>query len=123
MEGTVTDWGTAVMTSLTAALSLFLAAIPRIIGFLVIIIIGWIISGLLATAVAALLRAVKFNVLAQNSGIQGFVHNMGIRKDPAGLLADIVKWFERWTVAPAFDDQPVRIHAHSGTYLLTTPSA
>jgi hypothetical protein len=102
--GTINDWGAAVMTSLTAALSLFLAAIPRIVGFLVILIIGWIISGLLASGVAALLRAVRFNVLAQNSGIQGFVHNMGIRKDASGLLADIVKWFVRLIVlVVAFD--------------------
>jgi hypothetical protein len=91
--GVVTDWGTAVMTSLAAALSLFLAAIPRIIGFLVIIIIGWLISGALASAVGALLRAVKFNVLAQRSGFQGFIQNMGQRMDTAGLLAEIVKWF------------------------------
>ena len=44
MNGTITDWGAAVMTSLTAALSLFLAAIPRIIGFIVILIIGWLIG-------------------------------------------------------------------------------
>ena len=105
MDGTVvTDWGAAVMTSLTAALSLFLAAIPRVIGFLVIIIVGWIISGLLASGVAALLSDVRFNVLAQNSGIQGFVNNMGIKKDPSGLLADIVKWFVRLIVlVVAFD--------------------
>lgn len=104
MEGTITDWGTAVMTSLTAALSLFLAAIPRIIGFLLIIIIGWFISGLLAAGVAALLRAVRFNDLAQSSGFSGFVRNMGVRKDPAGLLADIAKWFVRLIVlVVAFD--------------------
>lgn len=104
MEGTITDWGTAVMTSLTAALSLFLAAIPRIIGFLVIIIIGWLISGALAAGVAALLRAVRFNELAQNSGFAGFVRNMGVRKDSAGLLADITKWFVRLIVlVVAFD--------------------
>ncbi len=104
MEGVVTDWGTAVMTSLTAALSLFLAAIPRIIGFLVIIIVGWLISGALAAGVAALLRAVRFNELAQSSGFAGFVRNMGVRKDSAGLLADIAKWFVRLIVlVVAFD--------------------
>ncbi len=92
------------MTSLAAALSLFLAAIPRILGFLVILIIGWIIAGLLATAVAALLRAVRFNDLAQRSGLSGFVTSMGIRRDPAGVLADIVKWFVRLIVlVVAFD--------------------
>src|SRR5215213_523479 len=97
-------WGAALTTSLATALSLFLGAIPRIIGFLVILIIGWLIAGALAAAVAALLRAIKFNVLAQRSGIQGFIHNMGLRTDPSGLLADIVKWFIRLIVlVVAFD--------------------
>jgi hypothetical protein len=105
MDGTVvTDWGTAVMTSLTAALSLFLAAIPRVIGFIVIIIIGWLIAGALAAAVAALLRAVRFNDLAQRSGLSGFVQNMGLRTDTAGVMANIVKWFVRLIVlVVAFD--------------------
>ena len=105
MDGAViTDWGAAVMTSLTAALSMFLAAIPRVIGFIVILVIGWLIAGLLAAAVAALLRAVRFNDLAQRSGLAGFVHSMGVRKDTAGVLADIVKWFIRLIVlVVAFD--------------------
>jgi len=104
MTGTVTNWGAAIMTSLTAALSLFLAAIPRIIGFVVILIVGWLIAGALAAAVAALLRAVRFNDLAQRSGLSNFVHNMGIHKDTAGVLADIVKWFVRLIVlVVAFD--------------------
>jgi hypothetical protein len=102
--GVITDWGAAIMTSLTAALSMFLAAIPRVIGFVVILIIGWLIAGVLAAATAALLRAVRFNDLAQRSGLAGFVHNMGIRKDTSGVLADIVKWFVRLiTLVVAFD--------------------
>jgi hypothetical protein len=100
----VNAWGAALTTSLATALSLFLGAIPRIIGFLVIIVIGWLISGALSAGVAAILRAVKFNDLAQSSGFSGFVRNMGVRKDPSGLLADIVKWFVRLIVlVVAFD--------------------
>lgn len=100
----INTWGAALATSLGTALSLFLGAIPRIIGFLVILIIGWLIAGLLAAGVAALLRAVRFNELAQSSGFAGFVRNMGVRKDSAGLLADIVKWFVRLIVlVVAFD--------------------
>lgn len=100
----INAWGAALTTSLATALSLFLGAIPRVIGFLVILVIGWLISGALAAGVAALLRAVKFNVLAQNSGLQGFIHNMGLRTDPSGLLANIVKWFVRLIVlVVAFD--------------------
>jgi len=100
----INQWGAALVASLTTALSLFLGAIPRIIGFLVILVIGWFISGVLASAVAALLRAVKFNVLAQRSGFHGFVQNMGLRTDASGLLANIAKWFVRLIVlVVAFD--------------------
>src|SRR5919109_1120286 len=100
----INAWGAALVASLTTALSLFLGAIPRIIGFLVILIIGWFIAGLLASAVAALLRAVRFNDLAERSGFSGFVRNMGVRKDASGMLADIVKWFVRLIVlVVAFD--------------------
>jgi hypothetical protein len=100
----INAWGAALTTSLATALSLFLGAIPRIIGFLVILVIGWLISGALAAGVAALLRAVRFNVLAQNAGIQGFINNMGLRTDASGLLANIVKWFVRLIVlVVAFD--------------------
>ena len=44
----INAWGAALTTSLATALSLFLGAIPRIIGFLVIVVIGWLISGALA---------------------------------------------------------------------------
>ena len=41
MDGSViTDWGAAVMTSLTAALSLFLAAIPRDLAFLLSLLLA-----------------------------------------------------------------------------------
>jgi hypothetical protein len=100
----INAWGEALTASLATALSLFLGAIPRIIGFLVIVVLGWLISGLLAAGVAALLRAIRFNVLAQNSGFQGFIYNMGLRTDPSGLIANIVKWFVRLIVlVVAFD--------------------
>jgi hypothetical protein len=100
----INAWGAALTTSLATALSLFLGAIPRIIGFLVIVIIGWLIASALAAAVAAVLRAVRFNTLAQNAGIQGFINNMGLRTDASGFLANIVKWFVRLIVlVVAFD--------------------
>lgn len=100
----INAWGAALTTSLATALGLFLGAIPRIIGFLVILIVGWLIAGALAAGVAALLRAVKFNDLAKRSGLQGFVNNMGLRTDASGFLANVVKWFVRLIVlVVAFD--------------------
>jgi hypothetical protein len=100
----VTDWGQAIIASVASALALLLGAIPKIIGFAVILIIGWIIASLLAGAVAAILRAVKFNDLATRAGISEFVQKMGVRTDASGFLAMIVKWFVRLMVlVVAFD--------------------
>jgi len=99
-----TDWGEAIRASLAGALALLLAGIPRIIGFLLILLIGWFISGLLARAVAGLLRVIRFNDLAQRAGIADFVRQAGIQRDAAGVMADIVMWFVRIiTLIVAFD--------------------
>ena len=100
----VNDWGEALLTSFSAALAMFLSAIPRLIAFAVILIIGWIVASLIAKGVAALLRAVRFNDLAYRSGFAGFVQSMGVHTDSAGLIADIAKWFVRLiALVVAFD--------------------
>jgi hypothetical protein len=90
--------------SLAGAFETLLAAIPRILGFLLVLIVGWIISSLLAKGVAALLHAVKFDDLARRSGFADFVQKMGVRSDSSGVIAAIAKWFVRLiTLVVAFD--------------------
>jgi len=109
MQGTavavpVRDTGDAFKASLAGALNTFLSAIPRIIGFAVVLVVGWIVSSLLAKGVKALLHAVRFNDLAQRSGFASFVQKSGVRTDSSGVIADIVKWFVRLiTLVVAFD--------------------
>lgn len=101
---TIQDTGAALEASLGNALNIFVTAIPRIIGFLVVLLIGWFIASLIARAVAALLRAVKFNDLARRSGFAQFVDNMGVKSDSAGVIAGVTKWFVRLIVlVVAFD--------------------
>jgi small-conductance mechanosensitive channel len=100
----VTDWGQALLTSAAAALALFLSAIPKVIGFVVILAIGWFIASAIATVVATLLRSVRFNELAHRAGLSEFVDRMGLHMDPASLMANIAKWFVRLVaLVVAFD--------------------
>lgn len=94
----IRDWGEAMMTSATGALVLLLGAIPRIIGFVIILLVGWFIAGLIAKAVAVLLRKVNFNEMATRSGFTGFIENMGFRCDTAGFIGETAKWFV-WLLA------------------------
>ena len=100
----VRDWGESFRISMTNALSMFLSAIPRIIGFAIIVGVGWFIAGLIGKGVAALLRTVKFNELANRSGLTHFVQEMGVRNDASGVIASVTKWFVRLIVlVVAFD--------------------
>jgi hypothetical protein len=104
MQNQITEWGTALMTSLSAAMAMLFQAIPKLIGFAVILIVGWLIAAALAKAIMVLLRSAKFNDLAQRAGLADFVHNMGMPMDPAGVVGAVVRWFVRLiALVVAFD--------------------
>lgn len=100
----VTNWSGALMASVAGALAMFMSALPRILGFAVILIAGWFIASAIASVVAVLLRKVKFNDLAQRSGFSDFVAKTGAETDSAGMIAMVTKWFIRLIVMiVAFD--------------------
>jgi hypothetical protein len=101
---TITDWGQAILTSLTSAFALIFSFIPKLIGFLVIMLIGWLIAKALGKAVTFLLRKVGFDNFSNRIGLTLFEQRMGIRLDPADLLGQIVFWFIILIfLVPAFD--------------------
>lgn len=104
MQSQITEWSTAMMTSLAAAMALFFSGIPKILGFAIIIIVGWIVASLAEKAIAAVLRTIKFNDLAQRSGFSSFVLKMGTDTDSSGMIGAVVKWFVRLVaLVVAFD--------------------
>ena len=93
------------LTSLATALSLFLGAIPRIIGFLVILVIGWFISGLLAAAVAALVARREIQRSGPEFRSSADLYETWVcARMLLDCWPDIVKWFVRLIVlVVAFD--------------------
>lgn len=74
------------------------------IGFVLILIIGWFVASLIEKGIAALLHAVSFNRLAERAGFAGFVKKMGVNTDSSGFLGAVAKWFVRLIVlVVAFD--------------------
>jgi hypothetical protein len=92
------------MASFRDAFSMILGAIPRILGFIIVVAIGWFVSTILARAVTGLLRAIRFDELARKSGLADFLAKMGTGTDSAGVVAGLVKWLVRIVVLlVAFD--------------------
>ena len=75
---TVTNWGEALLVSITGALIALLSFIPAIIGAVIILIIGWVLSGILARVVETLLNKVGFEHAAERTGITGVISPPGI---------------------------------------------
>ena len=104
MPTQVTEWSDAMFTSLAAAMALLFSAIPKIIGFLLIIVAGWFIASLIERGLASLLRAVKFNDLSERAGLSDFIRKMGMNTDASGMIGLVVKWFVRLiALVVAFD--------------------
>jgi hypothetical protein len=101
---TIGSWGAAIVTSVATAMSMFVAAVPRIVGFLVILLVGWFIASLIGKAVAMLLRNLRFNELSQRARLSDFVESAGIRSDSSGFVAGVAKWIVRLVaLVVAFD--------------------
>ncbi len=89
----VTNWGEAILTALANALNLVLTFIPRLLGFLVILLVGWLIATLVSKALTMLLRKVGFDRMSARIGLTRFEQRMGVKMDSAGILGKIVFWF------------------------------
>lgn len=104
MQSQITDWGQALMASLAGALAMFFGAIPKLLGFVVILVVGWLIASLIEKAIAALLHAVNFNSLADRSGLTNFARKSGTGADASRVIGGIAKWFVRLiALVVAFD--------------------
>ena len=100
----IENFSGALMTSLSVAMATLFAAVPKILAFVVILVIGWFVASLIAKGVEVLLRAVKFNDLAKRAGLTDFMQKMGVHNDASGLIANIAKWFIRLiALVVAFD--------------------
>lgn len=104
MPTQVTEWSDAMFTSLAAALALLFSAIPKILGFALIIVVGWFLASLLEKGLTALLRRIRFNQVAERAGLAEFVDRMGMETDSAGMIGLVAKWFVRLvSLVVAFD--------------------
>ena len=100
----ITEFSEAFMTSLAAAMALLFSTIPKIFGFLLILLVGWFVASMLERGLSALLRRVRFNELAQRAGLSDFVAKMGMNTDSAGMIGLVAKWFVRLiALVVAFD--------------------
>jgi hypothetical protein len=93
MPDQINTWTAALQTSVSDALTLVIAAIPQILGFLLVLGIGWLVASLTARAVTAVLGRARFNNWVHRAGIGEVFGGAGVEMDATQLVALTAKWF------------------------------
>ncbi|HEY7590631.1 MAG TPA: mechanosensitive ion channel [Candidatus Limnocylindrales bacterium] len=91
----INDWGDAILLALTNALNTFLAAIPGVIGALLIILIGWFLSGIIGRLVSRGLKSVGADRVFAEHG-QGVYPDRAMKFRPSEVAGEVVKWAIRF---------------------------
>lgn len=91
----ITDFGTAVITGLAAAIAAFMTALPSVLGALLLLVIGWVVAGFIGGLLSKFLRTIRIDDLAERSGIAGFLRRARVNADAAGVIGGLVKWYVR----------------------------
>jgi hypothetical protein len=68
------------------------AFLPKLLGAVVILIAGWLISKLLLFVVVRGLKGIKFNAVTENAGLDEFLKRGGVRKSAIDVLGLMVYW-------------------------------
>ncbi len=86
-------WIGALIGALAAGFGRIIAALPALLGAIVILLIGWGIGKLIQALVTRGLRALHFNELMQREGINDALQRAEINTTASAILGIIAYWF------------------------------
>lgn len=98
----VTDITSQLSNSLQGTFNSVAEFLPKLIGALIILLIGWFIARAIKWALYKVLKAVKFNDIADKVGINGKLKDAGLKSDATGMMAKLGYWMVMFTVLVMF---------------------
>ena len=67
-------------------------AVPRIIGFLLILLIGWLIAKFLKGLIIKVLKMAKLGYLTEKSGVEDFLKKGGVKTTAVDIIGGLFYW-------------------------------
>ncbi len=86
------NWTSSLVTGLGAGLAAFMAGIPRVLGALLILLIGWLIAKAVGSLCAKFFKTVHVDTLAERININDFLQKAGTRLKASDILGLTLKW-------------------------------
>ncbi len=86
------DWTFVIMESVREMLTRVGVFIPKLIGLLLILIIGWLVAKFIEAFIVRSLKLVRLDTLAEKSGTSNFLAKGGIKYTLSELIGVLVYW-------------------------------
>lgn len=66
--------------------------LPKLIGAVVILIVGWLLAKLLQTGTVRLLKLARFNTVTEMAGLETFLKRGGVKKTAIDIIGLLIYW-------------------------------
>jgi hypothetical protein len=86
------EWGTLIADPVREMLTKIMAYLPVLLGALVILIVGWLVAKAIKQLVEWLLTTVRFDVLADKSGITEVLRKGNLNTTASQVVSGLVYW-------------------------------
>lgn len=87
-----TNWSQLFFESLRSFGQSFMSAMPRVLGAILIIFLGWLLARMLSGGVKKLLKAVRFDRLADRINVGKWLERANIKLAPSVLIGKFIYW-------------------------------
>ena len=86
------EWGNLIVEPVSEMLTKILAYLPVLLGALLILIAGWIVAKIIRWLVNGLLKAVRFDMLADKAGISEVLRKGDLKTTAREIISGLVYW-------------------------------
>ena len=88
----IQDWSIVTIGALQGAWEGFLLFLPKIIGAIIVFIIGWLIALGIGKLIAGILVKIRFNKLFEKTGWKEALEKAEVKVNPSEFIGAICKW-------------------------------
>jgi len=89
----VQTWTEVVTSSLQTLWTGFIGFLPRLLGAIIIFLIGWLIAVVLAKLAAQLIHLVRIDQILEKMGFKRSLEKANLKLDSGKFIGELVKWF------------------------------
>ena len=88
----IKNWSTITIEALQATWQGFLLFLPKLIGSIVVFVVGWLVAAGIGRLIAEILKQLKFNEVFERTGWKSALEKAELRVDPSEFVGGICKW-------------------------------